>query len=532
MLGLGLTLAKVGACMSKRGASAPVPPTGSINEQPFSLASNTVTPPELVWEPFDETVYPGDVVRVQGDDDRNFGSLLFDNTYTLTSTATPENAVFSGLASVPSAPTATYIRSRIERGASVSPWTLRKFGDTTAPVLTISATGSYAEGGPVSHAWSSPEYVTLSFGGTDGALLESFPSGGTSGVIRLVGNANALVATKSSYSAIVTATDDAELTDSEAITLTITPDQPAQFTFTDVPAANPTTPYTSGKITITDVVSGVDIPVTPTGTAGVEYQRTRGGVAGSWTAVGVATTLRLNDEFEFRVTSGAYSTSASGTLNANGISDTWNVNVIADPSGISVQTGTQLAEQTGLGGATTATFNITVTAGDLWIMLPAQGASLITGVTCGGAAMTQRASQGGNDGWYVFNIGSQTAGSKSIVVSYSAGVIKASLNSWFVTSSASLTPASTVYLASAFRSAGSSTSAATLTLPTNGMGVMGGYGPQTTSPDSPFTQIASFAVGGGYNSYLATSTSTAAPSVTNSADGYPSFVAVALSKVP
>lgn len=215
--GAGGTTIATSAAVTVAAAPAPLyAPTS------FALASNTAYPPAL-----DIILHPNTVedtwLDVEFDDNRDRTSptvisvqLTADNI----NGTDPINiqAELAGIAS----PAQTYFwasnRQGTDRSARVGPIL---HGDTTAPVLTIAPSASVLDGATVSHAWSSTEYVTLSFTGPDGGAVESVPAGGTSGVIRLVGNAAASAATNPAIDFTVTATDDAGLSDTETVSIAV-----------------------------------------------------------------------------------------------------------------------------------------------------------------------------------------------------------------------------------------------------------------------------------------------------------------------
>lgn len=217
--GSGLEFVALSTGGGNTGGGTTTPPTSSTLYPPtsFSLASATAYPPELAFILHPSTV-EDDWLDVEYDDNRDFAT---PGTISLQLTAANINgtdpiSVQAALASIAS-PAQTHLRAFTRRGGVRSaPTRVLKHGDTTAPVLTIAPTGSVDDGEPVTHAWSSTEYVALSFGGTSGGLMESEPPAGTSGIIRLANNANADFGANPSLDFTVIGTDEAGLSSEPA----------------------------------------------------------------------------------------------------------------------------------------------------------------------------------------------------------------------------------------------------------------------------------------------------------------------------
>lgn len=204
---------------------------------------------------------------------------------------------------------------------------------------------------------------------------------------------------------------------STAVSKTMFDGTAAQFTFTDLADQEPSTLLTSNGIQILDVTAGTDIAASVSGP--VEYRITRGGTPGSWLPPGNFT-VRRDDIVHLHATTGAYSTSFAGVLTVNGVTDTWNVSVKANPAGIIVVPSAYMQGREAISGfPTSSTRSIDFAAGIGFIYLWSNYAD-VTGVTANGVACTKVVDISTKAGIYRIP-GTVTAGNKTVVVSYGSG---------------------------------------------------------------------------------------------------------------
>lgn len=101
-------------------------------------------------------------------------------------------------------------------------------------------------------------------------------------------------------------------------------ESPDPFAFTNVTGAALNQQRTSNTITVSGLGSGISVDVTVTG---AQYSKNGGGYTSA------AGTAQNGDTFALRRnSSGAYSTTVSGTLTIGDQSDTWTVRTMSDPS--------------------------------------------------------------------------------------------------------------------------------------------------------------------------------------------------------
>lgn len=356
-------------------------------------------------------------IRVQSCADTSFVTTPINQLVAITDTmllSDPSPLAVTGISSITS-PTVTFFRARGEEGSYYSAWSnITKHGDVTAPTITSSASPSVAENtvNPTG-TLTANETVTWSIvGGADAAL---FTVNATTGVWTL--NATPDYETKTSYVVTFRATDLANLTADQTMTLAITDQDeiPNAFTFTDITGGTLSTAYTSNTVTIAGLGAGVTVPVTVTGGT---YSKN----GGAYTSA--AGTAVNGDTFSLQLTSSAsYFTAANATLTVGAGSDTYTVTTQSDPAAIALWNGTAPAIRnvTGLGHNTETFASQFFQAGTAIIAVMSDNRTT-SGVTVNGNAATLIASVGADTtkGISIFQINIASAGNYDVVCTCTA----------------------------------------------------------------------------------------------------------------
>ena len=424
----------------------------AINPPIYTLSSKSVFPPQLNFILDETSVQDTDTLEIEVSTNREFSTLLFTLSRQLTAAniagANPI-ATFTQLATLVS-PDQTFFRPRIVRGGtSYSNWGVtRKHGDITPSVYTANTAPSFPEASPVLYALGANEPGTWRLVGPDAGLIEIY----NNDKVRLVGNASPNYPTKAVYNFNAMHTDDASnITNTPIVMSVVSLDRvPDQFAFTQYPTANPTTPYTASAA-ITGIAPGITQSGTIAGT-GIEWRKND---TGAWLAPGPIN-VQLNDNINLRTTTGAYSSFRTATVTVGVITANWNVNVIADPTGVAIYSGVQPVEQSLAYATNVVTDTITVPAGDLWIVPRMESfARVPQTVTCNGVNVPLVYSTQIVDGFCftAFRLANVTAGAKTIVVTWNS-VMGGTQTLWFSSFNANPVPVLTDYEISGWHGGG------------------------------------------------------------------------------
>lgn len=196
--------------------AAPAP--SAINAPYLEITSQTVYPPPLfIW--LDETVHEDDVLEFQADDAFAFASPSIDEEVVLDAAAIAEDDLSIPGVSGISSPDLTYFRARVRRGAEYSAWAYAVHGETTAPTITSSDTGSANEGPTIGTVTADQPVVFTTSGGVDQAYFSVDPAVGTSATWDIT--PDPVYSTKSSYSVRWQATNLAGLVSTQDYTHTV-----------------------------------------------------------------------------------------------------------------------------------------------------------------------------------------------------------------------------------------------------------------------------------------------------------------------
>jgi hypothetical protein len=279
-----------------------------------------------------ESLAVGDTLRLQAASDAAFIYKLFDRTLVVgANDAVNRAAMLPGLSAI-SRPALTFFRARFERGSSTTAWSnVLKHGESNSPSITSNPVLIYSELMPLAHALTASEAVTWSIaGGRDASLLEIQGS-----TLRLSGNLPLDHEVQSTYQVTVRATDLAENSSDQDITITVSNvgEQANSFSFAPMKNAAISTVYVSNPVSVAGLAHRVSVPVTVTNGA---FSKNGGPFS---SAVGTATN---GDSFVLRVQSSAdYASARSVSLTLGGgaeaVSGKYTVTTLPDPQGAAWQ---------------------------------------------------------------------------------------------------------------------------------------------------------------------------------------------------
>jgi hypothetical protein len=292
-------------------------------------------------------------IRIQGDDDYQFGSPLFNDPLAIsdaeaadTSAGAQGKKIDTNLAAI-SSPAVTFFRARLEWQVSgvthYTNWSnTQGHGDVTVPSVTSSTTQTSAENAPVLQTIAFSEVCgSCALAATgDGPSIEfvgGFP--GSSIQYRLAGNASPDFEAKGSYVFTVTPTDlSSNVGSPTTITLNINDvDELANsFTLTDVTNAAKDTDFTGAAITVAGLATGYAAPIAVSGDASAKYSKN-----GAALTAAAGTVVNGDTVAPFVHSSTLDATTKSciitiGDVPANQVSDSFDVttvNTLAPPTG-------------------------------------------------------------------------------------------------------------------------------------------------------------------------------------------------------
>lgn len=316
-------------------------PLGTISAPDIALDSSAVTyPPTLIVTTYGDHIV-GDTFRLQTATDFGFTSIDVNLTYTLTGNTSTDSAGINSLLSTVESPDLSYIRARIERTNYIPTWSNILFhGNETVPSVTSNTSIQVTEGDQLSASITTdlPAYILL--GGADQIHFEivgdrpntSYTLTGWDGKVFDYDtpddfNSDHIYSLNFEVEGLNGATGTESGVTVTVLDLDETPDA---FSFTDETGATISTEYTD-SITVAGLGSGVAVPITVTG----EFRIHDGTSWGSWLSDDSGIEVENGYQVDLRITSSSnYLTAVNNTLTIGGVSDTFTVTTMADPSSI------------------------------------------------------------------------------------------------------------------------------------------------------------------------------------------------------